>query len=97
MDLIAIRVKKPQVIAKFTDTIELKKFVIYIFDCGAPTGLRLALKYPGPNYGDHLPKWQRLRGGIEGWLEPNPRLLSLRDDDRSFDDVAQMGAVFSVK
>jgi pimeloyl-ACP methyl ester carboxylesterase len=35
-----------EVIANFTDAIGLKKFAIYIFDYGAPTGLRLALKYP---------------------------------------------------
>jgi pimeloyl-ACP methyl ester carboxylesterase len=35
-----------EVIAKFTDAIRLKKFGIYIFDYGAPTGLRLALKHP---------------------------------------------------
>jgi pimeloyl-ACP methyl ester carboxylesterase len=34
------------VIAKFTDAIGLAKFAIYIFDYGAPTGLRIALKYP---------------------------------------------------
>jgi len=33
------------VMAKFTDAIGLQKFAIYIFDYGAPTGLRLALKY----------------------------------------------------
>jgi pimeloyl-ACP methyl ester carboxylesterase len=35
-----------EVMAQFTDAIGLKKFAIYIFDYGAPTGLRLALKYP---------------------------------------------------
>lgn len=30
----------------FVHTLELKKFAIYIFDYGAPTGLRLALKHP---------------------------------------------------
>src|SRR5690348_8966254 len=30
----------------FTDAIGLKRFAIYIFDYGAPTGLRLALAHP---------------------------------------------------
>ena len=33
-------------IAKFTETIGLKKFAIYVFDYGAPVGLRLALAHP---------------------------------------------------
>lgn len=33
-------------IAAFTEKIGLKKFAIYIFDYGAPVGLRMALKYP---------------------------------------------------
>ncbi len=35
-----------EVIDSFTDVIELKRFAIYIFDYGAPTGLRIALKHP---------------------------------------------------
>jgi pimeloyl-ACP methyl ester carboxylesterase len=34
------------IIGKFTETIGLKQFSIYIFDYGAPVGLRIALKYP---------------------------------------------------
>ncbi len=34
------------IIGKFTETIGLKKFSIYIFDYGAPVGLRMALKRP---------------------------------------------------
>ena len=33
-------------ILKFTEQIGLRKFAIYIFDYGAPTGLRIALKVP---------------------------------------------------
>jgi pimeloyl-ACP methyl ester carboxylesterase len=33
-------------IAEFTDQLGLKKFAIYIFDYGAPVGLRVALKFP---------------------------------------------------
>jgi pimeloyl-ACP methyl ester carboxylesterase len=34
------------VIADFVDAIGLKRYAIYIFDYGAPTGLRLAMKHP---------------------------------------------------
>ena len=35
-----------EVIGKFTEAVELKKFSIYIFDYGSPVGLRLAVKHP---------------------------------------------------
>src|SRR5215467_12014859 len=35
-----------KVIAKFTQTIGLERFAIYVFDYGAPVGLRLALLHP---------------------------------------------------
>src|SRR3979490_1396174 len=35
-----------KVIGKFTETIDLERFAIYIFDYGAPVGLRLALAHP---------------------------------------------------
>ena len=34
------------VIDRFTQTIGLTKFAVYVFDYGAPTGLRLAVKHP---------------------------------------------------
>lgn len=34
------------VIDRFTEVVGLKTFAIYIFDYGAPTGLRIALKHP---------------------------------------------------
>jgi pimeloyl-ACP methyl ester carboxylesterase len=33
-------------IGEFLDVLEIKKFIVYIFDYGAPTGLRLALERP---------------------------------------------------
>jgi pimeloyl-ACP methyl ester carboxylesterase len=33
-------------IERFTETIELRRYVIYVFDYGAPVGLRLALAHP---------------------------------------------------
>src|SRR5271170_1933632 len=35
-----------ETIDHFTDVIRLKRFAIYIFDYGAPVGLRIALKHP---------------------------------------------------
>jgi pimeloyl-ACP methyl ester carboxylesterase len=35
-----------EVIGRFTEVVNLKRFAIYIFDYGAPTGLRIAIKYP---------------------------------------------------
>jgi len=34
------------VIDRFTEVIGLKKFAVYVFDYGAPTGFRIALKHP---------------------------------------------------
>src|SRR5271163_4704105 len=33
-------------IARFTDIVGLKRFALYVFDYGAPTGFRLALRHP---------------------------------------------------
>jgi pimeloyl-ACP methyl ester carboxylesterase len=33
-------------IARFTEVIGLKRFALYVFDYGAPTGFRLAMRYP---------------------------------------------------
>ena len=38
--------KIADIISHFTERVGLNQFAIYIFDYGAPTGLRLALKYP---------------------------------------------------
>src|SRR5579872_1699471 len=35
-----------KVIERFTEVIGLKKYAVYVFDYGAPTGLRLAVKHP---------------------------------------------------
>jgi pimeloyl-ACP methyl ester carboxylesterase len=35
-----------KVMTRFTEVINLKKFAMYIFDYGAPTGLRMALQHP---------------------------------------------------
>jgi len=38
--------KLAEVIERFTETIELARFAIYVFDYGAPTGFRLAIRHP---------------------------------------------------
>ena len=38
--------KLAEVIGRFTEVVNLKRFAIYIFDYGAPVGLRIALKHP---------------------------------------------------
>jgi pimeloyl-ACP methyl ester carboxylesterase len=35
-----------EVIGRFAEVVNLKRFAIYIFDYGAPTGLRIAIKHP---------------------------------------------------
>jgi pimeloyl-ACP methyl ester carboxylesterase len=35
-----------EVIGRFTEVVNLKRFAIYIFDYGAPVGLRIAVKHP---------------------------------------------------
>jgi pimeloyl-ACP methyl ester carboxylesterase len=38
--------KLAEVIGRFTEVVNLRRFAIYIFDYGAPVGLRIALKHP---------------------------------------------------
>ena len=64
------------VIDRFTEVIGLDRFAIYVFDYGAPTGFRIAVRHPGAHHRHHLAERQRLRGGPERRLEPDPRLLA---------------------
>ena len=70
-----------ETIDHFTDVIGLKRFAIYIFDYGAPVGLRIALKHPdritaivsqnGNAYEEGLSDaWNPIR---TYWLEPTQR------------------------
>ena len=36
----------PRVMDRFTEVVGLKRFAVYVFDYGAPTGFRLAVKHP---------------------------------------------------
>jgi pimeloyl-ACP methyl ester carboxylesterase len=68
------------VIDRFTEMIGLTRFAIYIFDYGAPTGLRIAVKHPdritaiisqnGNAYEEGLSEgWNPIRAY---WQEPSP-------------------------
>ena len=77
-----------QVIASFTQTIGLERFAIYIFDYGAPVGLRLALAHPeritaiisqnGNAYEEGLSQgWNPIQ---KYWKQPTPEnRAALRD------------------
>jgi pimeloyl-ACP methyl ester carboxylesterase len=43
-----------KIINSFTETIGLKNYALYVFDYGAPVGLRLALAHPAGNAFQHL-------------------------------------------
>jgi pimeloyl-ACP methyl ester carboxylesterase len=69
-------------IAEFVDALNVKKFAVYIFDYGAPTGLRLALQRPeaitsiisqnGNSYEEGLGDfWNPLK---EWWKTGNPEI-----------------------
>ena len=49
-----------KVIDRFTQTIGLERYAIYVFDYGAPVGLRLALAHPERITDHHLAERQRL-------------------------------------
>jgi pimeloyl-ACP methyl ester carboxylesterase len=81
--------KLADVIGSFTEVVNLKRFAIYIFDYGAPVGLRIAIKHPeritaiisqnGNAYEEGLSDgWNPIR---TYWREPNE---ANRDALRSF-------------
>ncbi len=69
------------VIDRFTEVVGLKRFAIYVFDYGAPTGFRIAVKHPeritaiisqnGNAYEEGLSErgWQPIRAY---WQDPSP-------------------------
>ncbi len=70
-----------KVVGAFTEAIGLKRFALYIFDYGAPVGLRMALAYPeritaiisqnGNAYEEGLSEgWNPIR---KYWKEPTPQ------------------------
>jgi pimeloyl-ACP methyl ester carboxylesterase len=70
-----------KVIERFTEVIGLKKFAVYVFDYGAPTGFRIAAKHPerisgiisqnGNAYEEGLSDgWNPIRAY---WRDPSPK------------------------
>jgi pimeloyl-ACP methyl ester carboxylesterase len=70
-----------EIIGQFTEQIGLKKFAVYVFDYGAPTGFRLALQHPdriaaiitqnGNAYAEGLSDgWAPIRAY---WANPSPQ------------------------
>jgi pimeloyl-ACP methyl ester carboxylesterase len=85
--------KMAEVVGRFVDALGLERFALYIFDYGAPTGLRLAMRRPhqitaivtqnGNAYVEGLsPAWEPWQAY---WREPTPQRreacgVSLSDD-----------------
>ena len=55
-----LRPYRADLIDRFTEVVGFDRFAVYVFDYGAPTGFRLAVKHPGPDHGDHLAERQCL-------------------------------------
>jgi pimeloyl-ACP methyl ester carboxylesterase len=61
-----------EVMGEFIEQIGLTKFVVYIFDYGAPVGLRLALKYPDRIAGIITQNGNAYEEGLsDGWAPVN--------------------------
>ena len=47
-------------IDRFTEIVGFDRYALYVFDYGAPTGFRLAVKHPERIASDHFAERQRL-------------------------------------
>ena len=72
-----------RIVDKFTESIGLTKFAMYVFDYGAPIGYRLAMWHPERITAINLPEWQHVRrrtwqevGSPQGILEESYRRTS---------------------
>ena len=63
-------------IGRFTEVIGLKRFAIYIFDYGAPVGLRIAAKHPERITAIISQNGNAYEEGLSDGLEPNSGLLA---------------------
>jgi pimeloyl-ACP methyl ester carboxylesterase len=63
-------------IGRFTEVIGLKRFAIYIFDYGAPVGLRIAAKHPERITAIISQNGNAYEEGAERGLEPDSSLLA---------------------
>lgn len=86
-----------KVIEGFVDALGLRRYAIYIFDYGAPTGLRLAMKYPErvsaiitQNGNAYLEGLSDVWGPFQAyWRDPSPKTreacrMALTDDAIKF-------------
>ena len=92
-------------IGKFTETVGLKSYALYIFDYGAPTGLRLALAHPervtaiitqnGNAYEEGLSEgWSPIQ---KYWKEPNDKNRAALREFLSPDAVKNAQYLYGVK
>ena len=69
-----------EIMSRFTEVVDLKRFAVYVFDYGAPTGFRIAVNHPeritaiisqnGNAYEEGLSEgWNPIRAY---WQEPSP-------------------------
>lgn len=63
-------------VAEFTDVLELQKYVVYIFDYGAPTGLRLSLARPERTLAIVTQNGNAYEEGLSSWWDPVRQLWS---------------------
>ena len=71
--------------------IGLNRYAVYVFDYGAPVGLRLALKHPDADHGLDYAERQRVRGRPRPRLRSDPELLAgaLCGEPRSIERASQ--------
>ena len=68
-----------KVIGRFTEVIGLDRFALYIFDYGAPTGLRIALANPDRITGIISQNGNAYVEGLSDGWNPDPALLARPD------------------
>ena len=66
------------VIDRFTEVIGLKRFAIYVFDYGAPTGFRIAAKHPERITAIISQNGNAYEEGLSDGWNADPRLLGRR-------------------
>ena len=59
----------------FTDVLGLKRYALYVFDYGAPTGFRLAMAPPGAGDGHRFAERQCLRRGARRRVGADQEIL----------------------
>ncbi|WWC95851.1 hypothetical protein V866_002718 [Kwoniella sp. B9012] len=59
-----------QVVADLLDALDIKSFIPYVFDYGAPTGYRLALKRPDAFKGLIIQNGNAYEAGLSAWWDP---------------------------